>query len=427
MVRGPSLREHHEENKKGSRIAHIQEANRDSGRALFGLWRSTEERALSGVAGGIAKRLSVDAVLVRLAFVVLTLGGGFGALAYVVLWAVLPEGDESQSMRRTPAPPVNQLLALTCFVLGALLILRDVGLWFGDAIVWPLALSGLGAGTIFIRGGGNERWNRMAGRFGDRPIDLITGRLSPARIGAGALLILAGMILVLNASNVVSAATSFIVPVVVTLAGVTLIFGPWLWNLAQQLADERRERIRTEERADLAAHLHDSVLQTLALIQRTDSPQKVAALARVQERELRSWLYGRSGSGSDSLRSAAEGLAERIEAMHEAKVEVVVVGDAPMDEGTEAVIAACGEALANAAKHSGAASVSLYIEVEPAQISAYVRDQGAGFDVESVPPDRRGIADSIVGRLARNGGSATVRTSPSGGTEVQMILPRAER
>jgi signal transduction histidine kinase len=410
------------------RITAMQEAKTEvgPGRAPFGLWRSTEARALSGVAGGIAKRLSVDPVLVRLAFVVLTLSGGFGALAYVLLWAVLPEGDESQGMRRSPVPPARQLLAITCFVLGTLLVLRDVGLWFGDAIVWPLALAGLGAGTIFIRGG-NERWSRMTGSFGDRPIDLITGRLSPARIGAGALLVVAGMILVLNASNVVSAATSFIVPVVVTLAGVTLIFGPWLWNLAQQLADERRERIRTEERADLAAHLHDSVLQTLALIQRTDSPQKIAALARVQERELRSWLYGRSGSGSDSLRGAAEGLAERVEAMHDVKVEVVVVGDVPMDEGTEAIIAACGEALSNAASHAGVGSISLYMEVEPSRITAYVRDQGVGFDLESVPADRRGIADSIVGRLVRNGGTATIKTQPSGGTEVQMILPRVER
>jgi signal transduction histidine kinase len=231
------------------------------------------------------------------------------------------------------------------------------------------------------------------------------------------------MILVLNASNVVSAATSFVIPVVVTLAGVTLIFGPWLSNLAGQLTEERRARIRNEERADMAAHLHDSVLQTLALMQRTDSPQKVAALARVQERELRAWLYGKGVPASDSLRGAAEALAARVEAMHDVQVEVIVVGDAAMDEASEALIAACGEALSNAAAHSGVATISLYLEVEPSQISAFVRDKGRGFDPSSVPPDRRGIADSIVGRLARNGGSATVRSSLDAGTEVQMTLP----
>ncbi|MEA2460912.1 MAG: hypothetical protein QOH90_1089 [Actinomycetota bacterium] len=363
-------------------------------------------------------------MLVRLGFVVLCLAGGFGALAYVVLWAVLPEGEEPRPMRRVPASPATQLLALTCFVLGGLLLLREIGLWFGDPIVWPLALAGLGAGTILIRGNGSERWDRMTGRLSSRPVDLVTGRLSPARVGVGALLVVTGMVLVLKASNVVSAATSFVIPVVVTLAGVTLIFGPWLSNLAGQLTEERRARIRNEERAAMAAHLHDSVLQTLALIQRTDSPQKVAALARVQERELRAWLYGSGAPPSDSLRSAAEDLAARIEAMHEVQVEVVVVGDAPMDDGTEALIAACGEALSNAASHSGAATVSLYVEVESASISAFVRDKGRGFDRSSVPADRRGIADSIEGRLQRQGGSAVVRSEPGNGTEVQMTLPR---
>ncbi|MEA2447894.1 MAG: hypothetical protein QOK47_1531, partial [Actinomycetota bacterium] len=219
-------------------------------RALFGLWRSGEARALAGVAGGLGKRLSVDPMLVRLGFVVLSFAGGFGALLYVVLWAVLPEGTESRSIRTVPASQAVQLLAISCFVLGALLILRDVGLWFGDAVVWPLALAGLGAGVIVTRGE-SDRWTRMAGRIGTRPRDVVTGRMSPARVGAGALLVVIGMGLVLNASNVVSAATSFIIPVVVTLAGVSLIFGPWLWSLAQQLGEERRERIRTEERAEM--------------------------------------------------------------------------------------------------------------------------------------------------------------------------------
>jgi signal transduction histidine kinase len=264
----------------------------------------------------------------------------------------------------------------------------------------------------------------MTGRLGRGPIDLVTGRLTGARVGAGAVLIVTGMVLVLRASNVISAATSFVVPVVVTLAGVSLIFGPWLWNIAGQLTEERRARIRNEERADMAAHLHDSVLQTLALIQRTDSAQKMTALARVQERELRSWLFGRNASLADSLRVAAESLAQRVESMHDVQVEVIVVGDASLDEATESLLAACGEALSNAAVHSGVTSISLYIEVEPDQITAFVRDKGRGFESSTVALDRRGIAESIVGRLARQGGSASVKSSPGAGTEIQMSVPR---
>jgi signal transduction histidine kinase len=378
---------------------------------------------MAGVAGGIATRLSVDPMLVRMGFVVLSFAGGFGPLLYIVLWAILPEGRESRPIRTSPASHATQLLALTCLVLGALLVLREAGLWFGDAVVWPLALAGLGAGVILTRTDGDDRWARLAGRFGSVPAGAGSGRMSLARVGAGALLVVIGMGLVLNASNVVSAATSFVVPVVVTLAGVSLIFGPWLWSLAQQLSEERRERIRTEERADMAAHLHDSVLQTLALIQRTDSPQKIATLARVQERELRSWLYGTGAPSGDSLRVTADELATRIETLHDLQVEVVVVGDTPISEATEALVAACGEALSNAARHSGADSLALYIEVEPDRISAFVRDQGSGFDPLAVPSDRRGITDSIVGPLTRHRGTATVKSEGGRGTEVAMVLP----
>ena len=389
----------------------------------WGVWRVEEPRTLAGVAGGIAARLNVDVTLVRLMFVVLSFAGGFGALAYVTLWAILPESASPITpIRREEAAPPTQLAALAAISLGLLLLLKDIGLWFGDAVVWPFALAGLGAGVIFLRSGPEGHISRVTG--GLTRTRFAPGKLSPLRVAAGAALIVGGMGLVLRASNVITAASSFLIPVLVTLAGVTLIFGPWLWNLAQQLQEERRERIRTEERAEMAAHLHDSVLQTLALIQRTESPQQVAALARRQERELRAWLFGYGKNSAGSLKAAADDLATRIEGLHGINVEVVVVGETEIDERAEALLAACGEALTNAARHSGAPDVSLFLEVEEDSVVAFIRDKGRGFQPESVPGDRRGITESIRGRVERHHGRAEIVSTPGEGTEVRLSVPR---
>ena len=177
----------------------------------------------------------------------------------------------------------------------------------------------------------------------------------------------------------------------------------------------------------MAAHLHDSVLQTLALIQRSRSAPDMAALARIQERDLRTWLYGRtrtSPNGQELLSAAIDGVAGRIERMHRVAVEVVVVGDAPVDDRLRAVLDAAGEAMNNAAKHSGASVVSVYVEVGPEAVNLYVRDEGTGFDSARLPPDRRGIADSIVRRMERHGGLASVASGASTGTEVHLRMPR---
>jgi signal transduction histidine kinase len=195
--------------------------------------------------------------------------------------------------------------------------------------------------------------------------------------------------------------------------------------MGRQLAEERRQRIRSEEKAEVAAHLHDSVLQSLALIQRSSSPQEMVALARGQERELRAWLYGRSGpSAHDLLSTAVEEMAGRVERLHHVKVEAVVVGDCQIDERVQGLVQAAGEATINAARHGSVETVSVYVEVEPDQVTAFVRDQGKGFEPADVPRDRRGIAESIVGRMERVGGTATVGSAPGEGTEVELRLPR---
>ena len=212
--------------------------------------------------------------------------------------------------------------------------------------------------------------------------------------------------------------------VAVTAAGLGLILGPWILRLAGAAAAERRERIRSEERAEMAAHLHDSVLHTLALIQRADAPPEVVSLARRQERELRAWLNGRmEAHGEESLGAALDGLAARIEREHAVSVDAVVVGDRPLDDRLRAVVLACQEAALNAARHSGAPRVFVYLEAEPDAVTAYVRDQGRGFDPAGIPADRRGIAESIRGRIQRAGGTAVVRTAPGSGTEVQIRVP----
>ncbi|MGH2792826.1 MAG: sensor histidine kinase, partial [Actinomycetota bacterium] len=191
-----------------------------------------------------------------------------------------------------------------------------------------------------------------------------------------------------------------------------------------QLATERRERIRSEERAEVAAHLHDSALQTLAMIQRAQTPQEMVTLARVQERELRAWLYGRERNGADTLSRAVDEMASRVEGLHKVKVETVVVGDLMLDDRPRALVDALGEATTNAAAHSGASSVAVYVEVGSDSVTAYVRDEGKGFDASAVPADRRGIAESIVGRMQRHGGTATVSSEPTVGTEVRLVIPR---
>jgi signal transduction histidine kinase len=202
-----------------------------------------------------------------------------------------------------------------------------------------------------------------------------------------------------------------------------LVVGPWLW----QLTTERTERIRLQERAEVAARIHDSVLQTLALIQRhAGDPVRVATIARRQERELRRWLYGSGVSDAESLVAALADTAADVEELHGVPVELATAGDTRLDDGTRQLVLAAREAMTNAAKFSGAAEIAVYAEVGADTVSVFVRDRGAGFDRTAVAPDRRGIAESIEGRLERAGGTATIVTAPGAGTEVELRLPRSE-
>lgn len=384
--------------------------------------RSSDERVIAGVASGIASRLRVDPLVVRAAAVVLALAGGVGLGLYVLAWVVCAEvptaGSDRGSGRRNGA--VGLMAA------GVLVILRGSGAWLGDAIVLPVALVVAGAAVLWAGGGEREqaRLERLRGRLPASPLEpILTGRYALARVAIGLGFVIGGVAAVVRRAPGGGLATAALVAGVVVLGAVVLT-GPWLGRLAGELRDERHQRIRAQEREDMAAHLHDSVLQTLALIQRSGSSKEMASLARVQERELRTWLYGRADASQPTIGAAMEAVAARVEAQYEVPIEVVVVSDVPWSKTLRPLVDAAGEAMTNAAKHSEAARVSVYVEGGTDEVTTFVNDDGKGFDPAVVPPDRRGLADSVVGRLERHGGTAEIVSAPGEGTEVQLCLPR---
>ncbi|MGH2635080.1 MAG: ATP-binding protein [Actinomycetota bacterium] len=381
--------------------------------------RSSNDRVLTGVAGGIGERLGLDPIVVRLAFVVLAFAGGVGVFAYVAFALVSRAPDPEAAPSEPPRTSPRQALSVVLVVAGVLLLCRELGLWFGDGVVGPAALAVIGSALIWSQGGGAHR-----ARWLPR-VDVLAGRGSRLRVLVGALVVLVGVWLFITTNRPVELLGNAPLAVAAVLIGLAVVAGPWVWRLVRQVTVERRERIRQEERAEMAAHLHDSVLQTLALIQRTDDADEMASLARVQERELRTWLYGKTpAGGADSLSGALDQVAGEIERTHRRRVEVVLVGDCELDDGVRALVHACREAMVNAARHSGARGVSVYLEVEDDQVTAFVRDQGIGFSKSGVPADRRGIAESIEGRMERNGGVALVESEPGRGTEVRLRIPR---
>lgn len=401
-----------------------------------GLDRRPDEGVVAGVCAGTARWLGVDPIVVRLAVLTLALANGAGIALYLVAWAVLPErrGDEAASA----SPPesgrrgAELALAVGCITVGLLVLLRWTLPFFPDGLVWPAVIVAVGVALVLTRTGEAERarWREVVARLPGNPVEALRGGWGLwLRIAVGALLLVLGFATFFAANEAFSAVGQVGVAVLATALGVALLFGPWIVRLAVDLRDERRERIRTEERAEMAAHLHDSVLQTLALIQRhADEPHEARSLARRQERELRAWLYGdrrRAGDGADgaapTLAAALDRMTDEVEADHRGvAVDVVLVGDCPVDPGVAALVQAVREAVVNAAKHSGETEVSVYVEVDRGRVEAFVRDRGRGFDPDAVDGDRRGITHSIVGRMVRHGGRAHVHSAPGEGTEVTI-------
>src|SRR4051794_9064251 len=386
------------------------------------LRRDRSNGVVAGVCAGIAKQTGLDVLLIRVIFMALAFAGGVGIAMYALLWAMVPaEGTDGRSFsipQLRGRGGIEVGLGVGLLLLSLLLTLRALGVWWSDVLTWPVVLIAAGGALLWHEAGGRA----PAAEETEPPEEPVA---VASRTSLGVALVVAAGIAFLGATGALSAARNVVLSVLVVAVVLAVIFGPWIVRLARSLAEERAERIRTQERAEISAHLHDSVLQTLALVQqRSDDPQAVAALARRQERELRAWLGRRTApGGADTLATALEASAGEVERDHGARVEVVVVGDAPLDERSGALVAAAREAMVNAAKFGGGSVVDVYAEVGADGIEAFVRDRGPGFDPAGVAPDRRGVRESIIGRMERHGGRAVTSARPGEGTEVELTLP----
>ncbi len=401
------------------------------------LIRRRDSSVVGGVAAGVAEHLRVPVLSVRIAFALMALIAGAGVLAYALLWIFVPpategvgSGSVGEGAPRNIVLERRQAVGIAALGLAAMIVATTLGI--GQLLGWvlgPLGLATLGGAFIWREADDarRARWRKTA-----------AGIVGPTRgtawrVGGGAALVIGGLSVFAVGQLDFTAVRSALIAVLLTLVGVAVITVPWWLRLVRDLGDERQGRMRERERAELAAHLHDSVLQTLALIQRqSGDSREVLRLARGQERELRTWLYGPAGyaaAGSEipapetTFASALAAAAGEVEDTYAVAVAPVVVGDVGMDPHLAALAAAAREAMTNAAKHSGAPEISVYAEIEDGTASVFIRDRGSGFDVATIGTDRRGIVESIRGRMERHGGKAVVRSTPGEGTEVELQMP----
>ncbi|MEU6403505.1 PspC domain-containing protein [Streptomyces sp. NPDC046985] len=410
------------------------------------LYRSSDGRWLGGVARGLAGHLGLPVVWVRLVFAGLFMADGLGALLYAAFWFFVPLGVGGVGGQKPPSlvttetspdgrrrlvarrPDRGQIVALLLMVAVAMVFVGSVNLGgAAKAYLVPAVLVAAGVALVWRQADNarRARWVEVGSRR--RTLTLL-------RAGAGVLLVTAGVSAIFVLQGSAAHLGSVLQAALAVLVGITLLAGPYLVRITQDLSEERLMRIRAQERAEVAAHVHDSVLHTLTLIQRNaENAGEVRRLARAQERDLRAWLYRPEGNGKDetdepaTLAEAVKRNAAEVEDKHGVPIEVVVVGDCPLDERVGAQMQAAREAMVNAAKYGGeGGAVQVYAEVEGRSVFVSVRDRGPGFDVDAIPADRMGVRESIIGRMERHGGTARLRRVPDGGTEVELEMERAE-
>jgi len=396
------------------------------------LSRAQEGRLIGGVASGLAARTGLKVTVVRALFVATSFMGGFGLVVYVLAWLFLPAGDSGTIASRAvkDVRGITLAAAIASMLILLLVLISILGVGWLSSFSVPLVIVAAGLPLIWRNAAPDEQ--AMLRGLVETLSAPGAGRRSFIKLRV----CLAGVLLAAGLSTVLTghAKLALLRPlggILLLAAAVVVLLGPWWLRVARDLAVERQARVRAEERADVAAVVHDSVLQTLALIQRrADNPQQVIALARAQERELRSWLFdGRApGEMNGLVTTVADGvrrIQQEVEANHGVTVEAITVGDCQLDDDLGALLAAAREATVNAAKWSGASVVSLFAEVEPGEVAVFVRDRGRGFDPAAVPADRRGLAESIRARMARRGGAAAIRSVVGEGTEVSLTMPRS--
>lgn len=391
---------------------------------------------LGGVCSGIAKRFGVQTRTVRFVAVLSVLFLASGVALYMAMWiAITRQGESVSIFTRTSSDKREKeiLFVVSIAVITFLIAFRTLGLHALGLFLWLVTLSAL-EGLMVWRGssaGEREHLRALAETSAMRATTRGDSWQRVAiRTGVGVVFALSGISLLSRVGHEQGAAAYVLVGAAALVLGLFVLFAPWWVRTVRDLSLERRARLRAQDRADMAAHVHDSVMQTLSLIQRAaDDPDEVTRLARIQERDLRIWLanpetFGTSTNPPTSLAQSALEIEREIEDNYGVGVDVVVVADIALDDSVNALLAAGREATLNAAKWSGAKNISLYIEAEPNQVSMFIRDQGKGFDLDQITADRQGIARSIVERMNRHGGTAVIRSSPDNGTEVELRMPR---
>ena len=378
------------------------------------------------MASGIADRIGLDVSLVRIAFVALAFASGIGIGIYGLAWLMLPEAPAARGSRSkrnvlsTAGDPLSAV-AFGAVILGFMLLIQQSGLPFPVWLMWPILVVSVGASMISAEG--RRSIEHALTRSGSW-----SWRGQAKRLAIGGLFVFGGLAGVASKASRLNALAGLFFAVFALVGGLGLILLPWSRSMLRALTEERRARMRSEEKADIAAHLHDSVLQTLAIIQRkAEDPRQVQALARRQERELRAWLFSEADPGTNrplSISELMDVIVEEVEDSYGINVDVVRVGDGALADESRVLLAAIREALVNAGKHSGAPKVDVYLEVDERELVAFVRDRGTGFDLSEVESDRRGLSESIQGRVERAGGRVTISSAPGEGTEVQLTIAR---
>ncbi len=395
------------------------------------LRRDAADRLAGGVAAGIAAWRGISVNTVRIVFVLIAIvSGGFAVPLYVAAWLLIPAAGEDRSIAsraRSDSAGIGLAVALATLFAFLLFVVGVFSQGWPSGWAWPQVFSVAGL-TLIWRNASPEEQATLR-----RLAEPLSGGASPAHPGrrSAIRLTIAGLLILGGAGWLASAHQSLALlrplgGAILVIAGLALLLGPWWLRIGRDLVLERQARVRAEEREEMAARIHDSVLQTLALIQRrADDPQKVVQLARLQERELRSWLFEDHGPHEDmTVTSGVRQIQQDVETRYGVPVEAVTVGDCALNENLDALLAAAREATVNAAKWSGASVISLFAEVEPDSVSVVVRDRGKGFDPSAVPEDRKGLAESVHGRMARRGGTAVVVSDLGEGTKVTLKMPR---
>ena len=393
-------------------------------------YRALDGRKIAGVAAGLASHLGLDVKIVRILFVATAiLGSGAGVLAYLAFWALLPmdpDHVESEDPAEDRADP-GWLIILAAAVVCGLLAMAALGFTSLTTYLAPIVLAVVGISLVWSRADEVQRdnWRRDAAGVA-RGAAAEAGSYGRWRVVVGAVSVVVAILGIAVAQVGASTMLQGLATTLLLLTGLVLVAFPWLHAKWQKLGDERAAYIRADAQAEMAARIHDSVLQTLTLVQKhADDPTRVQQLARSEERSLRDWLYGQ-GAGESTFTAAMQHTAHEVETRHGVTIDVVAVGDLQVDSRIEAILAAAQEAMVNAAKHAGVATVQVFTEVEPDCVTVFVRDRGRGFDLDGIADDRAGVRESIEGRMKRFGGTAVIKTRQGDGTEVALTMPRAE-